>query len=453
MMDRKRKLFIETYGCQMNVADSEVVAAILLQKNYEMTDNIDDAELILLNTCSIRDNAEQKIRNRLNHFRKYKKNGKGPVIGVLGCMAERIKEKLLEEEKVVDLIAGPDSYRDLPRLIKLSESGQKSANTLLSIEETYADISPVRLDENGVSAFISIMRGCNNLCSYCVVPYTRGRERSRDSQSIVREAEEICNLGYKEITLLGQNVDSYRWSDHNNDIDIDFADLLALIATKFPAIRIRFSTSHPKDMSEKVLQTIAAHHNICKSIHLPAQSGSSAVLKNMKRRYSREEYMEKIDAIKRILPEAAISTDIIAGFCGESEEDHSQTLSMMEEVGFDFAFMFKYSERPGTLAAKKFKDDVPDEIKTKRLDDIIRIQNELSLKSKKKDIGKTYEVLVEGPSKKSGKENMGRTSQNKVVVFPAEGTKQGELVLVKINDCTSATLIGKVVKNQNTADE
>ena len=440
----KRKLFLETYGCQMNVSDSEVVAAILLQKNYEITDNVSEAHLILLNTCSIRDNAEQKIRNRLIQFQHYKKNGKGPVIGLLGCMAERIKDKLLEEEKIVDLIAGPDSYRDLPRLIKMSESGQKSVNTLLSIEETYGDISPVRLDENGVSAFISITRGCNNLCTYCVVPFTRGRERSRNPKSILKEAKEIHAQGYKEITLLGQNVDSYRWTDHINDVDIDFADLLAMTASEFPGIRIRFSTSHPKDMSEKVLNTISGYYNICKSIHLPAQSGSTEVLDRMKRRYTREEYLGKIEAIRRILPEAAISTDIIAGFCGETSDEHAQTVSMMKEAGFDFAFMFKYSERPGTLAAKKYSDDVPEDIKSERLDEIIKLQNILSLESKKKDVGLVYEVLVEGPSKKSGEENMGRTSQNKVVVFPAGETKPGDIVKVKIEGCTSATLLGKI---------
>jgi tRNA-2-methylthio-N6-dimethylallyladenosine synthase len=441
-MENKKKLFIETYGCQMNVADSEVVTAILLQQGYEITNNIPEANLILLNTCSIRDNAEQKIRNRLNHFKQYKKNGQGPVLGVLGCMAERIKEKLLDEEKIIDLIAGPDAYRDLPSLISLSESGQKSANTLLSIEETYADISPVRIDENGVSAFISIMRGCNNLCSYCVVPYTRGRERSRDPQSILREAEEIKNLGYKEITLLGQNVNSYNWANHSNDIELDFAELLTLVAENYPNIRIRFSTSHPRDMSDKVLHTIARHNNICKGIHLPVQSGSTSVLERMKRRYSREDYLKVIASLKQIVPVAAISTDIIAGFCGETEEEHQATLQLMKEVGFDFAFMFKYSERPGTFAAKKFKDDVPEDVKSRRLDEIIALQNILSLESKKKDIGKVVEVLAEGPSKKSSAEFMGRTSQNKVVVFPAGDTKAGDLVNVKIESCSSATLKG-----------
>ena len=441
----RRKIYIETYGCQMNVADSEVVAAILQQQSYDIIKDPSAADVILINTCSIRENAEQKIRNRLNHLKKFKKGNKGPVIGVIGCMAERIKEKLFEEEKIIDLIAGPDSYRDLPRLIRMADRGEKSANLLLSIEETYADISPVRLDENGVSAFISIMRGCNNLCAYCVVPYTRGRERSRDPESILREADEIIKLGYREITLLGQNVNSYQWTDDQNDIDVDFAGFLVLTALKSQDVRFRFSTSHPKDLSEKVIQTIASHHNICKAIHLPLQSGSTEVLKRMKRKYTREEYMDRINSIKRIIPEAAISTDIITGFPGETEDDHYQTLDLMKKVGYDFAFMFKYSERPGTLAARKYKDDIPEVAKVKRLNEIIELQNSLSLESKKKDIGKTFEVLVEGPSKKSGEKNMGRTSQNKVVVFPAENSKPGQYLQVKIDKCTSATLIGRII--------
>ncbi len=443
-MSTPQKLYIETYGCQMNVADSEVVAAILQLNSYEMTTDISTANVIFLNTCSVRGNAEQKIRNRLRHFYQYKKNGKGPVVGILGCMAERLKDQLFEEERLIDIIAGPDSYRDLPRLIRLAESGQKSANTLLSIEETYADISPVRLDENGVSAFISIMRGCNNHCAYCVVPYTRGRERSRDPESILSEAEEIKNLGYKEITLLGQNVDSYNWVDDLNDLDVNFANLLAIVAGKFPEIRIRFSTSHPKDMSLDVLNTIASFRNICRSIHLPVQSGSTEMLNKMKRRYSREEYMEKIFAIKQMLPEASVSTDIITGFCGETDDDHFQTLNLMREAEFDFAYMFKYSERPGTLAARKYKDDISEEVKARRLEEVISLQNKLSLQSKQKELGKTLEVLVEGPSKKSGKENMGRTTQNKVVVFPADNSSTGDYVNVKIESCTSATLIGKI---------
>lgn len=440
-----KKMYIETYGCQMNVADSEVVAAILGQHNYLTTTEPAEADLILINTCSIRENAEQKVRNRLNHINAIKKKKKNMVVGVIGCMAERIKERLFEEETIIDLIAGPDSYRELPQLIRLAEAGEKSADLLLSTEETYADISPVRLDSNNVTAFISIMRGCNNLCTYCVVPYTRGRERSRNPKSILHEAEEVFRKGYREITLLGQNVNSYKWIDEENSRFIDFSDLLALVAEKNPAVRIRFSTSHPKDMSENVIRTIASFPNICKGIHLPVQSGSTEVLKRMKRRYSGVEYLEKIEMIKKIIPDAAISTDIITGFCGETEDDHYQTINLMKKAEFDFAFMFKYSERPGTFAATKYKDDVPENIKTKRLNEIIELQNYLSFESKKKDIGKVIEVLIEGTSKKSPGKNMGRTSQNKVVVFPAANAKPGELVMVKIEKCTSATLIGTIV--------
>ncbi len=442
---RSNKLYIETYGCQMNVADSEVVAAILAKQNYSVVNEASDADVILINTCSIRENAEQKIRNRLNHIKAFKKKNKELVVGVIGCMAEFIKEKLFEEETIVDLIAGPDSYRDLPDLINIAKTGEKTANLILSSEETYADISPVRLDNNGVSAFISIMRGCDNLCSYCVVPYTRGRERSRDPESILREADEIYRMGYREITLLGQNVNSYKWPDKKSGGNVNFSTLLAMVAEKIPVVRIRFSTSHPKDMSEDVIRTIASFPNICKGIHLPVQSGSTEVLKRMKRRYSREEYLEKIAMIKEIIPDAQISTDIITGFCGETDEDHYQTIDLMKRAKFDFAYMFKYSERPGTLAARKYTDDVPEIIKNKRLSEIIELQNSLSLESKKKDIGKIYEVLVEGASKKSPGKNMGRTSQNKVVVFPEANSKPGEYVMVKIEKCTSATLIGSIV--------
>lgn len=442
---RSNNLYIETYGCQMNVADSEVVAAILAKQNYSVVNEASDADVILINTCSIRENAEQKIRNRLSHIKAFKKKNKELVVGVIGCMAEFIKEKLFEEETIVDLIAGPDSYRDLPDLINIAKTGEKTANLILSSEETYADISPVRLDNNGVSAFISIMRGCNNLCSYCVVPYTRGRERSRDPESILREADEIYRMGYREITLLGQNVNSYKWPDKKSGKNVNFSALLTMVAEKIPAVRIRFSTSHPKDMSEDVIRTIASFPNICKGIHLPVQSGSTEVLKRMKRRYSREEYLEKIAMIKEIIPDAQISTDIIAGFCGETDEDHYQTIDLMKRAKFDFAYMFKYSERPGTLAARKYIDDVPEIIKNKRLSEIIELQNSLSLESKKKDIGKIYEVLVEGSSKKSPGKNMGRTSQNKVVVFPEANSKPGEYVMVKIEKCTSATLIGSIV--------
>lgn len=441
MTEKKTKLFVETYGCQMNVADSEVVVAILCQHDCELTNSPEKADLILVNTCSIRENAEQRVRKRLEVFINYKKKNKNLVIGVIGCMAERLKEKFLEELPVIDIIAGPDAYRDLPTLIKTAQSGQKVVNTLLSVEETYGDISPVRLDSNGASAFISIMRGCNNLCSYCVVPFTRGRERSRDPESILREAGEVFEQGYREITLLGQNVNSYKWAS----IETDFADLLEKIAISHPLLRLRFSTSHPKDLSDKLLHIIAKHHNICKSIHLPMQSGSTSVLSRMKRKYTSEWYLNRINAIKNIIPDIAISTDIITGFCGETEEDHQQTLSMMKEAGFDFAFMFKYSERPGTFAAKNLIDDVPEEIKTRRLNEIIQLQNHLSLESKKKDLGKIYEVMVEGYSKKSNHFMMGRTSQNKVAVFPADHLRKGEYLHVKVIKVSSATLIAEPI--------
>ena len=441
MTEKKTKLFVETYGCQMNVADSEVVVAILSQHDCELTNSPEKADLILVNTCSIRENAEQRVRKRLEGFINYKKKNKNLVIGVIGCMAERLKEKFLEELPVIDIIAGPDAYRDLPTLVKTAQSGQKAVNTLLSIEETYGDISPVRLDSNGASAFISIMRGCNNLCSYCVVPFTRGRERSRDPESILRESGEIFEQGYREVTLLGQNVNSYKWAEN----ETDFADLLEKIAISNPLLRLRFSTSHPKDLSDKLLYVMAKYHNICKSIHLPMQSGSTSVLTRMKRKYTSEWYLNRINAIKNIIPDIAISTDIITGFCGETEEDHQQTLAMMKEVGFDFAFMFKYSERPGTFAAKNLIDDVPDEIKTRRLNEIIRLQNHMSLESKKKDLGKIYEVMVEGYSKKSNHFMMGRTSQNKVAVFPADHLRKGEYLHVKVTKVSSATLIAEPI--------
>ena len=440
-----KKVYIETYGCQMNVADSEVVAAILQNKRYEITQVPSEANLILINTCSIRDNAEQRVRGRLENFRQYKKKKNAPIVGVIGCMAERLKDKLLEQEKIVDLVVGPDAYRNLPQLIDTVESGQKAVDTILSLEETYADIEPIRLGDNKVSAFISIMRGCDNLCSYCVVPYTRGRERSRDPQTILREAGEVFHAGYREITLLGQNVNSFNWAE-NSDEAIDFPKLLAMVAKAYPSMRLRFSTSHPKDLSIELLNTIAMHPNICRSIHLPVQSGSSSVLKKMKRRYTREEYLAKINAIRRILPEASISTDIITGFCNETEEDHEQTLSLMKEAAYDFAYMFKYSERPGTFAAKNYADDVPEETKTRRLNEIIALQSELSLASKKNDLGKVYEVLTEGTSKKSKKEMYGRTSQNKVVIFPADNHKPGDYLFVRIDKCTQATLKGEEAK-------
>jgi tRNA-2-methylthio-N6-dimethylallyladenosine synthase len=436
----ERKLYIETYGCQMNVVDSEVVAAILQQHRYQVTENIDEADLVLVNTCSIRDHAEQRIWNRLRDFRKYKEKEEPVAVGVIGCMAERLKEKLLEEEIVVDLVVGPDAYRDLPRLLEEVESGQKGINTILSKEETYGDIRPVRMDRNHVTSFVAIMRGCNNFCAYCVVPGTRGRERSRDPETIVREASDLFSKGYREVTLLGQNVNSYRWKEGSGLMK--FEKLLEQVARIDPAFRVRFATSHPKDMSDELLQVIAQHPNLCRSIHLPVQSGSTAVLERMKRRYSREHYMDRIEAIRKFLPGASISTDIIAGFCGETDEEHQQTLSLMEWVAYDFAYMFKYSERPGTYAADKLQDDVPERVKTRRLNQIIELQNRLSLESKQRDVGKTFEVLVEGTSKKSEEQLYGRNSQNAVVVFPKGNLKPGDYTEVTITDCTSATLIG-----------
>ncbi len=511
----KKKLYIETYGCQMNVVDSEVVVAILQKQEYEVTEKMEEADLVLVNTCSIRDNAEQRVNKRITEFGRQKKRNGNLVVGVIGCMAERLKEKLLEEDRSVDLVVGPDAYRELPALLAEVEGGQKGINTLLSLEETYADLSPVRLDKNHVSAFVSIMRGCDNFCAYCVVPFTRGRERSRDPQTIEREVRELFEAGYREVTLLGQNVNSYLWnmadlaekpavssqenvgtrigpgseedgsdgsqvveqesadnsnsnSNGSNGVSISekqsakslekklrkkenvedivrFEDLLERIARISPQLRVRFATSHPKDMSDELLQTMARYPNLCRSIHLPVQSGSTAVLKRMKRGYTREMYENRVKAIRQYLPEATISTDIIAGFCGETDEEHRETLSLMRWTGFDLAYMFKYSERPDTLAAKKYEDDVPESVKTQRLSEIIALQGELSLKSKQEDIGKVFEVLVEGTSKKSKSELVGRTSQNKVVVFPGEGYKPGDYVMVKVRKCTSATLLGNII--------
>ncbi|MGW8315924.1 MAG: tRNA (N6-isopentenyl adenosine(37)-C2)-methylthiotransferase MiaB [Bacteroidales bacterium] len=440
---KNRKLYIETYGCQMNVVDSEVVAAILQQHHYEVTENLDEADLVLINTCSIRDNAEQRIRARLKEFGKLKQQKEHFSVGVVGCMAERLKEKLLEEETVVDLVAGPDAYRELPSLLEKTEQGEKGINTLLSRVETYADIEPVRMDQNRVTAFVSIMRGCDNYCAYCVVPGTRGHERSRDPGTILNEARSLVDQGYREVTLLGQNVNSYRFVE--GESSLSFEMLLEQVAGIDPLLRIRFATSHPKDMSDGLLMVMARYPNLCRAIHLPVQSGSSAVLKRMKRRYTREHYMERIEAIRNYLPEASISTDIIAGFCGETEEEHHDTLSLMKWVGYDFAYMFKYSERPGTLAARKYEDDVPERVKGTRLNEIIQLQNRLSLESKEKEVGRTVEVLVEGISKKSPDELYGRTSQNKVVVFPRESYTPGQYVKVKIERCTSATLLGTPV--------
>ncbi len=438
----KRRLYIETYGCQMNVSDSEVVVSIMQEKDIGITSCIDQADIILINTCSIRENAEQRVWGRLDVFRQVKKKRPDVLVGVIGCMAERLKERLLEKEKLVDIVVGPDAYRELPALMEEAEAGQQAINVLLSREETYADINPVRTGKNRVSAFVSIMRGCNNFCAYCVVPYTRGRERSRDPESILGEINELDEKGYREVTLLGQNVNSYLWKNGTKEAVISFADLLEKTALRFPGIRLRFSTSHPRDISDELLHVMARNSNICKHIHLPAQSGSSRILKLMNRGYSREKYLERIEAIRTIIPGCALSTDIITGFCSETEDDHQQTLSLMEEAGYDFAYMFKYSERPGTFAASKLKDDVPEDVKTKRLNEIITLQGSSSAVSKKADMGKTFEVLVEGTSKKSNKELYGRTSGNKVVVFPSGHFKPGDYVNVRITRVTPATLIG-----------
>jgi tRNA-2-methylthio-N6-dimethylallyladenosine synthase len=438
-----KKVYIETYGCQMNVADSEVVVSILSDHGYEHTDDIKEAGLVLINTCSIRENAEQRIWRRLNTIGHLKKKNGSIMIGLIGCMAERLKEEVIEKEHLVDMVVGPDAYRDLPSLIAEAESGHKAVNVLLSREETYADISPVRMDKNGVTSFVSIMRGCNNMCAYCVVPYVRGAERSRDPESILNEVRDLWNRGYREVTLLGQNVDSYGWKADGHIIP--FPELLEKAALINHLMRIRFSTSHPKDISDELLQKIAEYPNICKHIHLPAQSGSSRILKLMNREYTREWYMDRIRAIRSIIPGCAISTDIIAGFCTETEEDHQETLSLMEWAGYDFAYMFKYSERPGTRAARKQRDDIPEEIKTRRLNEIISLQNKLSTRSKKQDVGRIFEVLIEDFSKRSQDHLSGRTSQNKVVVFPGNGLRKGEFVSVKIEGCTSATLLGKII--------
>ncbi len=440
-----KKFYIETYGCQMNFADSEVVASILGESGFEITNDINIADLILVNTCSIRDNAEQRVLGRLDFFRSIKRKRPSVVVGVLGCMAERLKEQLIENKKIVDLVVGPDAYRDLPMLVTAAGEGHKAVNVFLSREETYADISPVRMDSNGVSAFISIMRGCNNMCAYCVVPYTRGAERSRDPHSVLREAQDIFNQGYREVTLLGQNVDSYSWSGEAAG-NVTFPALLEKVAQISPLLRVRFSTNHPKDLSDDLLRMMAKYDNICKHIHLPVQSGSSQVLERMNRKYTREWYLDRVEAINRILPDCSLSTDVIAGFCGETNEEHAETLSLMKQVKFDFAYMFKYSERPNTRAARQFKDDVSEEIKTTRLNEIIALQNQLSASGKKEDIGKTYEVLVEGVARKaiSGPTMTGRTSGNKVVVFEATDVKPGEYVTVIIEKATSATLTGQL---------
>ena len=447
-----RKLYIESYGCQMNFSDSEIVASIMSKKGFSTTGDILDADVILLNTCSIRDKAEQRIRNRLVHFKNRKKNEPELVIGVLGCMAERLKEQLLNEEKLVDLVVGPDAYRELPGLVEKVDSGQKAVNVLLSREETYADVQPIRLGSNGVTAFISIMRGCDNMCSFCVVPFTRGRERSRDPESIVVEARNAFNDGIREVTLLGQNVDSYKWNITNKgeikDPEIrttDFAELLEKVALVDPDLRVRFSTSHPKDMTDDVLHIIAKYDNICKYIHLPVQSGSSEVLKRMNRGYDRETYFDRMDAIKRIMPDCAISTDIIAGFCGETEDDHKETLSLMERVRYNMAYMFKYSERPKTLAERKYDDDIPEEVKGRRLQEVIDLQMKHSAERNVELLGKVQRVLIEGTSRKSTEELYGRNDQNVVVVFPKGEHQKGDYVNVLIKRNTTTTLIGSVV--------
>ena len=438
-----KKIYIETYGCQMNVGDSEVIFSILGKEGYERTESMDEADVILANTCSVRDNAEQRIWGRIEVFHKQKEKRSGVVVGIVGCMAERLKDKLLDTHKV-DLVAGPDSYRTLPALLKDIAPDKPQINVMLSHEETYADIVPVRTDRNGVSAFISIMRGCNNVCSYCVVPYTRGAERSRDPQTIVNEARDVFGKGYKEVTLLGQNVDSYNWKPADGE-GCDFPKLLEMVARISPGLRVRFATNHPKDISDELIGTMARYDNICNHIHLPVQSGSDRLLEKMRRRYTAEWYLERVAKIREVLPGCGITTDVIAGFCSETEEDHHQTLELFRKVGFDYAYMFYYSERPGTLAARHYPDDVPLDVKTRRLNEIIALQSELSLKSNQNDIGKTFKVLVEGPSKKNPDELCGRSGSNKMCVFPGCAHKAGDYVDVKVLSCTSATLIGKLV--------
>lgn len=446
-----RKLYIESYGCQMNFSDSEIVASILLDNGFETTKDYKEADVVFINTCSIRENAEQRVRNRLKEFESAKAKNPGMIVGVLGCMAERLKSKFLEEEKLVDVVVGPDAYRDLPNLIDRVDDGNKAVNVLLSREETYADISPVRLNSNGISAFISIMRGCDNMCSFCVVPFTRGRERSRDCYSIVREAQGLFDAGYREVTLLGQNVDSYKYTKpiaegETPEPAVNFAQLLAMVAEVSPELRVRFSTSHPKDITDEVLHTMAHYENICKYIHLPVQSGSSRVLELMNRTYDREWYMERVEAIRRVIPACGISTDVITGFCTETEEEHQETLSMMDYVKYDFAYMFAYSERPGTLAAKRYEDDVPEDVKKRRLTEVVNKQQEHSLYRLQQYVGKVHKVLIEGFSKRSDEDYCGRNDQNTMVVFPVDSRfKPGQYVNVLAERCTSATLMGRIV--------
>ena len=449
-----RKLYIESYGCAMNFSDSEIVASILSEQGFKTTSDFNDADVVFINTCSIRENAETRVRNRLKEFKVAKGKNPGMVVGVLGCMAERLKAKFLEEEKLVDVVVGPDAYRDLPNLIDQVDSGQKAVNVLLSREETYADINPVRLNTNGINAFVSIMRGCDNMCSFCVVPFTRGRERSRDPYSIVHECKDLFDNGYREVTLLGQNVDSYKWAKAQEEGEVEestekvnFAGLLQKVALIHPDLRVRFSTSHPKDITDEVLYTMAKHDNICKYIHLPVQSGNSRILDLMNRTYDREWYIGRVDAIRRILPDCAISTDVITGFCTETEEEHKETVSMMEYVQYDFAYMFMYSERPGTLAAKRYEDDIPEEVKAERLKEIVALQQKTSHARLQQQIGKVQKVLIEGLSKKSKDDYCGRTDQNAMMVFPKdENYKPGQYAYVIAESCTTATLIGRIVQ-------
>jgi len=442
-----RKLYIESYGCAMNFSDSEIVASILADKGFETTNDYKNADVVFINTCSIRENAETRVRNRLKEFKGAKERNPGMVVGVLGCMAERLKSKFLEEEKLVDVVVGPDAYRDLPNLIDQVDGGQRAVNVLLSREETYADINPVRLNSNGINAFVSIMRGCDNMCSFCVVPFTRGRERSRDAHSIIKECTDLFNEGYREVTLLGQNVDSYKWTDEATNEHVNFARLLELTALVSPELRVRFSTSHPKDITDEVLYTIAKYDNICNYIHLPVQSGNSRILEMMNRTYTREWYIDRIDAIRRILPDCAISTDVITGFCTETEEEHQDTVSMMDYVQYDYAYMFMYSERPGTLAAKRYADDIPEDVKKARLQEIVAKQQQYSHVRLQSQLGKVQRVLIEGYSKKSDQDFCGRNDQNAMVVFPkVEGYKPGQYANVLAERCTTATLIGVIVE-------
>ena len=445
-----RRFYIESYGCQMNFSDSEIVASILTGAGFGPTRNMEEADLVLVNTCSIREKAEQTIRNRLTAFRHLKRERPGMLIGVLGCMAERLKSKLLEEEKLVDMVVGPDAYRTLPQLVEEAGDGHKAVNVLLSRDETYSDISPVRLDSNGVTAFVSIMRGCNNMCAFCVVPFTRGRERSRDAASIVSECRDLFDRGFREVTLLGQNVDSYCHVDEQTGQTVTFADLLGMTAEVSPLLRIRFSTSHPKDITDDVLHTMAAHGNICRYIHLPLQAGSTRVLQLMNRTYTREWYLAKVRRIREVMPDCGISSDIIAGFCTETEDDHQDTLDVMRQSRYDFSYMFMYSERPGTLAARRYADDVPQDVKKRRLEEIVALQNNLSLESNRQDVGRVFRVLIEGNSRRSDQQWMGRNSQNKVIVFPKSdmpGMGPGDYVDVKVTDCTQATLMGVAAKH------